>query len=116
MGWSLAIISPICVGHWAGLILCGSCDGNHSWYKVLKGNSHVRKTVLHRPPLTLQPLHSSSYGVGSFILTHSLGGSQSMMEEKEEGSSWWWECDAIAIHMGETERRRETGWRVVGVA
>lgn len=84
--------------------------------KFLKATATSGRQYFTGLPLSLQPLHSSSYGVGSFILTHSLGGSQSMMEEKEEGSSWWWECDAIAIHMGETERRRETGWRVVGVA
>lgn len=104
---------PICG---AGLILCGSCDGNHSWYKVHKSNSHAMSRRQHFTalPLRLQPLHSSSSGMELFILTHSGGGSQSMMEEKEGRtswwSSWWWSYDIIAIHMRRTRREaRESG-------
>lgn len=100
----------------AGLILCGSCDGNHSWYKVHKSNGHAMSRRQHFTalPLPLQPLHSSSSGTELFILTHNVGGSQSMMEEKEGRtswwSSWWWSYDIIAIHMRRTRREaRESG-------
>lgn len=61
--------------------------------------------------LTLQPLRSFSSGIESFILTHSVGGSHSMMEEKDGWSPWWWSDDVIAIHMWKTRKEaRERGW------